>query len=317
MSAGAILASLLRQALPACRLLDLGLPAAPLLAWWPEALCGLAEPALLPPAEAALLGRFRHGPRRLPVFGLDPAGDAAVLAAAAGRPEAPLLLALPGAIPSALAPAVEAGALLLRHGRAAGLPPPPGPGRGRIMLLAGPVARIERWDLLLPPAAVEPVFARLHDAAQGLAAQLGGGRAWQIGGRLVTPGLASLGMLGIGAERVPPLRLPGAALWHDLPGVPEAEGLPLGAARRLRLLLGGMPARGAWLRLRLQGLDPARPPALLLDGVRLEAQLRAEGAAHWLEAPARMRPGQASIAGLALPPGAPEAAVLLALEFAA
>ena len=73
MSAGAILAGLLRQALPACRLLDLGLPAAPLLPWWPGALCGLAEPASLPPAEAALLGRFRHGPLRLPVFGLDPA----------------------------------------------------------------------------------------------------------------------------------------------------------------------------------------------------------------------------------------------------
>ena len=40
---------------------------------------------------------------------------------------------------------------------------------------------------------------------------------------------------------------------------PRARRLPLGAARQVRLLLGALPARPAWLRLRLQGIDPDRP----------------------------------------------------------
>ena len=92
--------------------------------------------------------------------------------------------------------------------------------------------------------------------------------------------------------------------------------MPLGAARRVRLLLGALPARPAWLRLRLQGIDPDRPPALFLDGLRLDAQSRPEGMDWLLEAPVRLRPDLAAIVGLALPQGAPPGLVLRGLEVA-
>ena len=83
----------------------------------------------------------------------------------------------------------------------------------------------------------------------------------------------------------------------------------------MRLLLGALPDRPGWLRLRLRGLDPARPPSLFLDGAPLEAQARPEGLDWLLEAPVRLRPGLATVLGLALPAGAPQGLVLLALEF--
>jgi hypothetical protein len=185
------------------------------------------------------------------------------------------------------------------------------------MLLGGSVARVGRWDLLLPSASVAPVFARLHVAAHRLAASLGGAGQWQVGGRVATPDLASLGMLATGTERLPALGLLASAMPHDLPELPTGDELPLGAARRLRLLLGALPARPSWLRLRVRGLDLDRPPILFLDGLKLEAQARADGMAQVLEAPVRMRPDLASVLGLALPEGAPSGLVVLGLELAA
>ncbi|MBK1662822.1 hypothetical protein, partial [Paracraurococcus ruber] len=109
------------------------------------------------------------------------------------------------------------------------------------MLLLGNVARVERWDLLVPEAALGRLFDRLLGAAHGLAAGLGGTRAWQVGGRIAQPDLASLGMLATGVDRVPPLRLAAAALLHDLPATAGEAGLPLGGARQVRLLLGDLP----------------------------------------------------------------------------
>ncbi|MFC7474842.1 hypothetical protein ACFQS7_10790 [Dankookia sp. GCM10030260] len=316
MSGAPILATLLREALPGVPVLDLGLPAGRIFPWWPGARCGVADPAALAPAEMALLRRFRQGPAGLPVFGLDRAADAALLAGAPGAlggAAAPLLV-LQGGIPDHLAPLLAAGAMLLQGGQTDTMPTPPGPERGRIMLLCGSVSRIERWDLLLPIDEIELVFTRLHVAAQRLAVVLGGAGRWQVGGRMAMARLASLGMLATGAEQVPPLSVPGGALPHDLPDLAEADALRFGASRRLRLLLGALPARPAWLRLRLHGLDPERPPALFLDGRMLPAQLRQEGASQVLEAPVRLRPDLAAVAGLALPEGAAPGLVLLGLE---
>ncbi|MCB4823655.1 hypothetical protein [Roseicella aerolata] len=311
MSAAPVLACLLREALPEAAVLDLGQPAWPVLPWWPGARCGLADAAALAPAEAALLRRFHQGPAGLPVLGLAGTADDDVPVVT----DRPMLLVLDRLPPPALTPWLEAGAMILRRGRTEGMPPLPGPERGRIMLLGGSAARIERWDLLVPPEAVAPLFDRLHAAAHHLAASLGGSAGWQVGGRVASPSLASLGMLVMGPERVPPLAVPADALLHDLPEPASGAALPLGAARRVRLLLGGLPARPAWLRLRLRGADPARPPALFLDGGWLDqAQCRMEGETCVLEAPVRPRPDQTSIVGLALPEGAPPGLILLGLE---
>jgi hypothetical protein len=320
MSAAAILATLLRETLPEVAVLDLGLPAGRVFPWWPGARCGVADPAALAPAEAALLRRFRQGPAGLPVFGLDAAADAALLAGAPGAYGAaygeagPPLLVLEGPAPATLAPLLEAGAMVLQHGRTEDLAPPPGVARGRIMLLGGSVSHVERWDFLLPADQVAPVFGRLQAAAHRLAGALGGAALWQVGGRVAMDRLASLGMLSLGTEQLPPLILPVGALPHDLPALATGAELPLGAARRVRLLLGALPARPGWLRLRLQGIDADRPPGLFLDGLRLDAQLRPEGTAWLLEAPVRLRPDLAAVVGLALPQDAPAGPVLLGLE---
>lgn len=314
MSAAAILATLLREALPEVAAIDLGLPKGRVFPWWPGARCGVADPAALAPAEAALLRRFRQGAAGRPVCGLDAAADAALLAGAPGAWEAagPPLIVLEGPVPAALAALLEGGAMLLRPGAAEA--PPPGPARGRIMLVGGNISRIERWDLLLAEERVAPVFDRLQAAAQRLAESLGGAARWQVGGRVAMDRLASLGMLALGTEQLPPLALPAVALPHDLPGMVAGASLALGAARRLRLLLGTLPARPAWLRLRLRGLDPERPPRLFLDGLQLAAQCRPEGQAWLLEAPVRQWPTLAAVVGLALPEGAPPGLELLGLE---
>jgi hypothetical protein len=319
MSAAAILATLLREALPEVPVLDLGLPAGRVFPWWPGARCGVGDPAALPPAEAALFRRFRQGPAGLPIFGLDAAADAALLAGAPAAlgGEGPVLLVLEGPVPAAVVPLLEAGAMVLRQGGTEVLPTLPGPVRGRIMLLGGSVTRIERWDFLVPVDAVAPLFDRLHVAAHRLAATLGGAGQWQVGGKVAMASLASLGILATGTERLPPLFLPAAALLHDLPGLASTEGLPLGAARRLRVLLGALPARPAWLRLQLRGMDLALPPVLFLNGMRLDAQVRLDGPVQILEAPVRMRPDLAGVVGMALPGAAPPGLVLRALEVGA
>ncbi|TDG03142.1 hypothetical protein E2C05_32410, partial [Paracraurococcus ruber] len=100
MSGVALLGTLLREALPDAAVLDLTGHGGRVFAWCPGAWPGIADAAALPAAERALLGRFRQGPARRPVFGLDPAADAALLAGApaalAGASDGPLLLALDG-----------------------------------------------------------------------------------------------------------------------------------------------------------------------------------------------------------------------------
>lgn len=344
--AAPVLATLLREALPGAVVLDLAAPAWPVLPWWPGARCGLAEAAGLDRSERGLLRRFRQGPRGLPVFGLDAAADAAWLAAEpAGHPGVggsrlvvlggpPMPMLSPAPVPPRLTPLLEARTMLLRHGLAEGQPALPGPERGRIMLLGGSTARIEGWDLLMPPAAVAPLFDRLLTAAHGLAAALGGAAAWQVGGRMVLPQLASLGMLatgpgqgaGQGPGRAPPLAWPAPALLHDLDTLAEGDALPLGPARQVRLLLGGLPGGPARLRLRLRGGDPSLAPALFLEGRRLAGgACRMEGETCVVEAPLPPGPGPGPgpvperpvVAGLALPGPPPPGLALLGLEIAA
>ena len=81
MTAAPLLAALLRAALPGLRALDLGLPEPALFPWLPVTSCGVADAEALPPAEAALLRRFRHADSRL-LVGFDRATDAALLAGA-------------------------------------------------------------------------------------------------------------------------------------------------------------------------------------------------------------------------------------------
>lgn len=312
MNGAPIVAALLRAALPDAPVLDLCFPVGGVAPWWPGARIGLVDVAAMPAAEAALLRRFRQGTAGWPVFGLDPVADA-VPAAAFGSAEPPLLV-LDAAPPPVLEPLLRQGAMLLRRGRTEGLPPPPGAPRGRIMLLAGSVAQIERWDLLLSPGMVGLAFERMQAAAQDLAAGLGGTGAWQLGGRVMRPDLASLGMLATGVAQLPPVALPAGALPHDLPGLVEADSLPLGEARRLRLLLGALPTPAAQLRLRLRGAVAETPPALFLDGERLEAPLQAEEEGQILEAVVQPRRDTANVIGLALPPGAPPGLALTGLE---
>ncbi|TCZ66881.1 hypothetical protein [Roseicella aquatilis] len=315
MSGAVVVARLLRAALPAAPLLDLGWPGWGFAPHWPGARLGLPDPDALPPGEAALLGRFRQGTGARPILGLDPVADAELLAGAAGAlgsAEAPLLV-LDGAPPAGLAPLLEGGAMLLRRSRTEAAAPPGVP-RGRIMLLGGSLAQVERWDLLLPPDLVAPVFGRMQAAAQELAGAQGGSAAWQVGGRVARPDLASLGMLATGEAPVLPVALSAVELAHDLPGPPGADGLALGRTTRLRLLLGALPMRGARLRLRLRGADPARAPTLFLDGEAQATHLVAEAAGQVAEAVIRPRRDAAQVVGLALPPGAPPGLAVTGLE---
>ncbi|MDO9706832.1 hypothetical protein [Paracraurococcus lichenis] len=310
MTAAAVLGTLLQEALPETPVLDLGLPAGRIFPWWPGARCGVADAEALPPAEAALLRRFRLGGAGLGVLGLD---GTAGLDQAAGAFRLLVLDGLPRRLPAAL----EAGDIMvLQRGGSEGQAPLPGPERGRIMLLGGSTGRIERWDLLVPRDAVGALFDRLHVAAHRLAARLGGHARWQVGGRVAQRQLASLGILATGPERMPPLVLPAKALWHDLPGLLQGDALPLGSARQARILLGALPDLPSRLGLKLGGADPAQPPALFLDGLPLATRSATEEGVLVLEALARFRPDRAGVVGLALPAAAPPGLAILGLEVA-
>ncbi|GGC69635.1 hypothetical protein GCM10011504_54420 [Siccirubricoccus deserti] len=319
MSATAILAALLRRLAPAPVVLDLGLPAAGIFPRLHVARCGVADAAALPAAERALLVGLRDPLRGLPPFGFDRAADAALLAGApAAWGEEPgegrdRLVWLPGPPPAALAPLWQDGAwALLRSG------PPgswPGPERGRIMLLAGSTAAVERFDLMLPIDRLAPVLEALHAAAQALVAT--GGR-WQLGKRVVSARLASLtALLEAPAALPPPLVIPAAALLQDGPPGLEDGALPLAGVARRRLLLGGLPPGPVRITLRLRGVGSVAP-VLFLGGLRQTASLLPDpdgtarlGAAVTLEGTA------AQVLGLALPQGAaPPGLGLLGVEVA-
>jgi hypothetical protein len=326
MSATAVLAALLGRLAPSPLVLDLGLPAAGLFPWLAGVRCGVADaaalPAALPAAERALLGGFRDPLRGLPPFGFDPAADAALLAGApAAWGAAPgevreRLVWLAGPPPAALAPLWQDGAwALLRTGPADRPLVWPGPERGRIMLLAGSTAAVERYDLLLPVDRLVPVLDALQGAAQALAAA--GGR-WQLGRRLVSARLASLAALREApAGPPPPLAIPAAALLQDGPAGLKDAALPLAGVARRRLLLGSLPSGPARLAVLLRGAGSVAP-ALFLGGLRQPATLRpGEGGTARLEATVTLAGAAAQVLGLALPSGAaPPGLGLLGVELA-
>lgn len=278
MSAAPLLAALFARGFPGLAVRDLGLPAGRLLPWLPGVRAGVADAAALPVAERALLARFRQQGR--PLLGLDPVADAApddIWDAAVDR------LACQGAYGAS-----HDATLTLLHGGLREAPLPPG--LSRIMLLVGSPAQAEPHDLLVPEARLAETLERLHGAAAGLA-----GEGWRIGGRLVSPRLASLGVLapGFGGHA----SLPAEGLPHDLPA-----GMGLGGVARMRLLLGALPA-GPWrLRLGFGGAEPGSA-ALFVDGGRQPVRVERDG---WLAATIESGHGRALVLGLAWPgSGAP------------
>lgn len=306
-SAAPLLAVLLAQALPGVRALDLGLPAAGLFPWLPGAFCGVADAAALPAAERALLGHFRQTGGTRPLFGFDPATDAALLAGApaAWGEAAERLIRLPAANPALLAGFADCAPpepLFLLPGEAGEQPEM---ARGRIILLLGSAAQVERHDLLVPPDRTAALFEALR-AAGGALAEAAGGR-WQVGGRLISPRMASLAVLAEApAGFAPPLSIPAEALVHDLPAQSADGRLASGVATRLRLLLGALPPRPWRLRIALcaDTLGLAAP-VLFLDGMRHPARIRPGPAGTaWLEAAIHPGGDRALVLGLALPPEA-------------
>ncbi len=290
--AAPLLAALLRAALPGLRALDLGLPAPPLLSpWLPGTFCGLSDAEAPPPAEAALLRRFRH-PDGRPLTGFDSAADAALLAGApAAWGDAPeRLIRFPAsAIPRGFPP----DALLLA-------PPDsevaPGLPRARVLLLLGAGGAVERHDLLVPPPRLEAIHAALRDAAEGLAGAAGG--RWLARALSISADMASVALLPEEAQAfLPSLSIPAAALVHDLPTAAGPDGLDLSDAGRVRLLLGAAPGR---LRAFVRG--DASGAALFWNGRRLPT-IHAEhpsGEAR-IEAEPPPGTGAAAVIGLAVP----------------
>jgi hypothetical protein len=264
LNAAPLLAALLRQALPGLAVLDAALTEGGLYPWLAGARCGAAAPAALPGPERALLRRFRQGGR--PLFGFDPATDAAL---AAGAPEAwggtgARLVVLGAAADPA--PWLAGGALVLVRAAPEG-------SWARIMLLAGAPAPFERLDLLLAEEERLPaLLAALEAAARDLGAE--------CGARQISPRLATLTLLA-GAAKTEAV-LEGEALIAD----DAAEG-------RLRLLLGCLPPRPLGVRV---SLASGPLPALFLDGAPYPAEAAGEG---MLEA--RLPPGgaRAVVLGLA------------------
>jgi hypothetical protein len=302
LSAAPLLAALLGAALPGLRALDLGLPAPALFPWLPGTLCGVADAVSLPPAEAALLGRFRH-PDGRPLAGFDRAADAALLAGAPaawkGAPERLIRVAtvqLPRALP--------ADALLLARPDvedASGAP------RARILLLLGAGETVHRHDLLVPAPRLEAIHAALRRTAEDLAGTLEG--RWLAHSLAISANMASVALLPEEAQsHLPRLSVPAETLVHDLPTRAEPDGLHLSDPPRVRLLLGTVPAR---LRVVLRG--DASGAALFGDGRRLPATpVESPTGETCLEA-AAWRPGAgAAVLGIAVP--ASVRAVLTRLE---
>jgi hypothetical protein len=257
----AILAPLLRDALPGLVPLDLTLPAGHLLPYWPGCRAGMPEAALLSRAEQVLLTRFRqHGGlladeagRGLPLFGIDRAADAALLAGAPAAWEAGLPLLILNRLADGPRGLLAAGAMVLLRHEGAASEATLGFDLGRIMLLAGTSSQVERYDLLLPPAQVPEIFEALRGAAGRFAATRGG---WRIGGRLVDSRLASLGILsqrpGLAG---PALRYAPRSLPHDRR--PDARDLATAAPQHDWRQ--GRSARPWDASLALTGAGRARP----------------------------------------------------------
>jgi hypothetical protein len=302
LSAAPLLAALLGAALPGLRALDLGLPAPALFPWLPGALCGVADAESLPPAEAALLGRFHH-PDGRPLAGFDRAADVALLAGApaAWSNATERLIRIAAALPPR---ALPADALLLAQPDvedASGAP------RARILLLLGAGDTVERHDLLVPAPRLEAIHAALRRAAEDLAGTLGG--RWLARALPISADMASVALLPEEAQsHLPPLSVPAAALVHDLQTRAEPDGLDLSDPPRVRLLLGTVPAR---LRVVLRG--DASDAALFGDGHRLPVTpVESPSGETYLEAAAWRTGADAAVLGIALPGSA--RAVLTRLE---
>ena len=290
-SAAPLLAALLRVALPGLRALDLGLPAPPaLFPWLPGTVCGVPDAEALPPAEAALLRRFRH-PDGRPLIGFDPTADAALLAGApaAWDDAAERLIRFAGASPYRPPP----DALLL-------VPPDAedaiGVPRARILLLLGAGDAVERHDVLVPPPRLEAIHAALRDAAEALAGAAGG--RWRARALAISAEMASVALLPEEAQTFRPgLSIPATALVHDLPTPAGSDGLDLSDARQVRLLLGTSPRR---LRAFVRG--GASGVALFGNGQRLPATLAEHPSGETcIEAEPRPGASAAAVIGLAAP----------------
>ncbi|WP_135466269.1 hypothetical protein [Crenalkalicoccus roseus] len=270
LNAAPLLAALLRHALPGLAVLDAALAEGGLYPWLAGARCGAAAPAALPGPERALLRRFRQGGR--PLFGFDPATDAAL---AAGAPEAwggaAARLVVLGAAADP-APWLAGGTLVLARAAPEG-------GWARIILLAGAPAPFERLDLLLTEEERLPaLLAALEAAARALGAE--------CGTRRVSPRLATLTLLAGAVEARAALE--GEALIADA----AAEG-------RLRLLLGCLPPRPLGLRVILAPGGPL--PALFLDGAPHPAEAAGEGVLEARLPPGGVRPAVLGLAGATTP----------------
>jgi hypothetical protein len=136
-----------------------------------------------------------------------------------------------------------------------------------MLILGAGGAAVERADLMLPDGLLPQVLPPLEAAAGAMAAE--GGPGWEFGLRGVSPRLATLTLFAPEAAPLLAAALPREAL------VLEEDA----ARRRLRLMLGVLPADRA-LRLRiLLGGGVKAPPALFLDGARHAAR-RAEADAR-------------------------------------
>jgi hypothetical protein len=294
MTAAPLLAALLAGAFPGLAARDLGLPAGRLLPWMSRVRAGVADAAALSATERALLARFRQAGR--PLLGFDRITD--------GMPDAAWDAAAERLVWREVPDVTSNTGFTLLHGGLGEAPLPAG--LGRIMLLAGSTAQVERHDLLVPEARLAEVVERLRAAAADLA-----GPGWQLGGRVVSPRLASLGALAPGSGGFEAaIALPAAGLPHDLPGAVAADGLALGGVARVRLLLGALPARTWRLRLGFAGAEPGQV-ALFMNGLRQPARMERGG---WLTGTITPPASCAVVLGLAWPGGAPDGLRLAMLE---